>query len=320
MAQEIGFTEIWGDTFLSTIGLSSPRRVNDADALYFGVIRKPDSASIIAVMGRRRWWLFGKRRMNVAIRLADASDASWALAELDRRAPPLDTLAGYSVTVLGPTAELACGLVSRGYALDSLSTVGTLGIAMERLGVPPSVHGATIRDATPADVDYILAISRAIEHEGLAIPRGARLPHHGDLLGLLRRGSKYATLVEIDGYPVGFIAATLSEIALTGEHDPTDQREGLPEVFAGLEILILPEYRGRGLARLLYRRLFERLADLDCPVLLNGLVAHSATQRLSALMGRVPYELTAYDGAPSPPSLLVALGLHGTAHPSWNQP
>lgn len=302
LMDRIPFVGVSADVMLSALGLKAASRIHDDESFELGVCRKPDSASFIVVMTRRRWGFFGPRSMSCTIRLADKKDVAWALSELDRRAPLRVELASYTMSLWTPTHELARGLVARGYELGTLSTVGRVSTALSRIAARGGVESEVgLRDAGPGDAEAIGRISEALEREGLEIPRGFRLPTAAVLHEELRRGTRCGTVAVVEGEVVGSMTASFFS--------------GDDCALCGLEVLVLPKHQRRGVARALYRHILERIKALNPEALVYGVVAHTATQRLSASLGRVPFQVQAYEGATASAAITAALELHEAESP-----
>lgn len=303
--QLIDFTEVGLNSTLTAAGLAQPARVRDAQAFELGISRRPDSASFVTAVTRKKWLFLGERSCAVAIRQAEHHDTDWILSEVDRRVPPPHTLSDYALTLHGPTYELARGLAERGFALDFLITAGTLDNAISRIPTStgsPSIR-VDVREAIETDVPSIIGISQALGHEqGHKLPREVHLPHERNFLQEFLNGTRLTTVLEADGKVVGFMSAGLVEV-------PSQKL-----LSVGLEILIAPALRGQGLARRLYHRTMDRLTHLKRPILLSGIVAHPATQKISAETGRKPCLVLACRGASSTESVLKALQTHELAY------
>jgi GNAT superfamily N-acetyltransferase len=132
-----------------------------------------------------------------------------------------------------------------------------------------------IRDATPADCEFIVQANRALalETEGLALDPALVSPGVQAVLGDPSLGRYY--IAEKDGRPVGQLMTTF---------EWSDWRNGL--LLWIQSVYVLPEARGQGAFQALFRHL-EGLAAADPRICGIRLYVDRHNDRAQAVYGRL---------------------------------
>ena len=139
-----------------------------------------------------------------------------------------------------------------------------------------------IRDATAADLDFIVESNRALatESEGLALDPGQVRPGVAAALADRSLGRYY--IAEIDGRPAG-------QLMTTGEW--SDWRNGL---FVWImSVYVIPAYRGIGVFRALYRHV-EAEARADAQICGIRLYVDHSNRRAQDVYSRLGMKQSTY--------------------------
>jgi GNAT superfamily N-acetyltransferase len=196
---------------------------------------------------------------------------AFVLDAVERHAEELDETTFLQVA---PDEKLLEGLVARGFGLDSVLLGGVPRLAAARLRpvAAPSEMKLLPTRGREQRVDFVNGIHRSVFSAEPEYCWFGAYPRHLERVRqmLLRQDGQFAI---VEGERV------IGHLGVDVRNDPMWGRTG------GLELLLLPEYRGRGLARWLYR---EALAFMvaEGAVMMMGGTAQPPVLHLARELGR----------------------------------
>lgn len=177
------------------------------------------------------------------------------------------------IEVAADDLPLVALCVELGFAVDSLILVGDPKVARARLPSTALPADLTLRPLEPHQIEAIIALHREVfTREPERCWFGAHPSHLERLAASLATDRSGQFALWSDERVVGHVGVEVRRNAMWGR-------------VGGVELLLAPDFAGRGLARALYSALLDELVRTGCDTMKGG-TNQPAVLHLGRLMGR----------------------------------
>ncbi len=265
--------------------LKNANAANDLDLLWDGDRLR---AGLFHTFQSAGWHGAPAQLVVAEVAVGDPEATTWLLSQFKRRADAFGR--DVELDVIGYQPRLWDGLLALGFGVEAVTLVGQPAVALERLLAacnPSQDPGPGLRLEpvhTQNQVDAIVALRKRIFSAAPQYCWFGSNPSYlaGEHVGLLKRLETQDRLSKVllntQDQVVGYFATDVEDSPHWGRS-------------SGMDLLIAPEYQGRGLIKVAYRVLLEALVEVGSRVFKGG-TSQPAVLSLGQLMGRQLHEVT----------------------------